>query len=164
MLHTHARAEHGEIRRVQIHVAMARAVICILNVFDHAIAAIVHQNHEQIGFLLRSASQLTYIEHEATIAHESYCFNSALRSMGGRKWLFFFINMRRNGRAYAHLQALANAAAQRMNTGSGMPQHGAAIAPHRVAQSDVAHPNALPAQLTCHNAIDRILELRIRAQ
>ena len=81
MPHTHAGAQLGEIGGVQINIGMSAAVVGFLNIFNHTVATIVHQQHEKVDFFLRSASQLTHIQDESTIATQRYCFNSMLRRL-----------------------------------------------------------------------------------
>ena len=148
MRHAQAGTKLRKVWRVQVNVAVATAVNVVLNVFDDAVTAVVHQQHHQVGALLHGTGQLAHVQHEAAITRKHDSF--ALKAV-------FVVS---NGHANCHCQALPNAAAQRMHASARVVQHWRAIAPHAVAQRDVAHPPNAWAGLL----FNRVFKRQVRAQ
>jgi hypothetical protein len=68
-----------DVRALQIGIETPALSGRILDALDHAIAAVVHHDHDHVEFFLRRCPQTTDVQEEATAARHDNCLVIACR-------------------------------------------------------------------------------------
>ena len=135
---------------MQIGIHPTTAVLCILDVANHAVAAIIHQHDQQIGLFLHRSGQFADVHHQPAITTQAQHL----------AWFRIGPQLLGDGGTDAHLKALTDAAAQRMHTIARAEQLQQAIAPGAVGYRHITHPQRLAAS----DLLQTIDQRRIRRQ
>ncbi len=144
MGHADRTCERREVGRDEVGVDAAAAILGVLDVADHAVAEVVHQDEGDVGLFLHRGREFAQAERQPAVADQRHGLAAVIAERG----------------ADGHREALADAAAERVHALARTRKIDVAVAPGAVRDGDVAHPG----RALRHGGAQIVDDPRVRAE